>query len=176
MPKLAAKTRKKVEKSEAIKGGFEVLKPGKYIAELSGVEAKESSAGNPMWVAEFSEIHDLDGDRLPGRQWYNMNLPVDKMPEDYTGKGKGSPEENWARYQAMCEGRLKGFFEAFGYEVDSDTDEMIGERCVIIIGVRTISNGPRTGEQTNQVNGVDSLDAVDFEDADGEGGSDPDEF
>lgn len=173
MPKLAAAVRKKVEKAEAIKGGFEVLKPGKYVAELSAVEAKESGNGNPMWAIEFTEIHDLDGERYPGRQFYNLNLPQAKMPEGYTGKGKGSPEENWANYQRMCEGRLKGFFEAFGYSVDSDTDEMIGERALLTIGVRTINNGPRTGERANSVNGVEPV-PDDFE-SEG-GGSDPDEF
>ena len=179
MPKLAAKTRKKVAKAEAIGGGeFEPLEPGKYIAELAEVEAKTSNAGNPMWVATFEEIHDLDGERQPGRQWYNLNLPIDTMPDDYNParlrKGQ-TREDSWENYQRMCEGRLKAFFEAFGYDVDSDTDEMIGEKCVIIIGVRTIKQGARAGEKTNSVNGVAPLDSVDYEggDEDGEGG---DEF
>jgi hypothetical protein len=176
MPKLAAKTRKKVAKAEAVAGGdFEPLAPGKYIATLAGVEAKTSNAGNPMWVAEFEEIHDLDGDRQPGRQWYNLNLPVDTMPDDYEPKRlrKGQTrEDSWENYQRLCEGRLKGFFEAFGYEVDSDTDEFVGEQCVIIIGVRTITQGARAGEKTNQVNGVAPLDSVDYEGAEDGGGED----
>lgn len=171
MPKLAAKVRKQVEKAEAVSGGFEPLTPGKYVAELSDVEARTSNAGAPMWVAEFTEIHDLDGERQPGRQWYNLMLPQDKMPEDYQPKsGKKSPEEAWEAYQNLSKGRLKAFFEAFGYTVDSDTDEMIGERCVIQVGVRTIQSGARAGEQTNQVNGVFPLDSVDYE-----GGEDEDE-
>lgn len=175
MPKLAKKVSTKVEKAEAVSGGFELLKPGKYVAELSNVEAKLSAAGNPVWSAEFSEIHALDGERQPGRQWYNLNLPQEKMPEDYKPKNsKKSPEEAWESYQNLCHGRLKAFFEAFGFSADSDTDEMIGERCVLQIGVRTIQNGPKKGEDTNTVNGVFPLDSVDFEDADG--GEDPDEF
>lgn len=173
MPKLAAKTRKRVAKAEAVgSGDYEPLAPGKYIAELSEVEAKNSNAGNPMWVAEFTEIHDLDGDRQPGRQWYNLNLPIDgPMPDSYEPKRlrKGqTPEDSWENYQRMCEGRLKGFFEAFGYEVDSDTDEFIGERCVITVGVRTITQGARAGEKTNQINGVAPLDSVDFEEGEGD--------
>lgn len=175
MPKLAAKTRKAVEKAEAVSGGFELIKPGKYIAELSNVEAKTSNAGNPVWSAEFNEIHSLDGERQPGRQWYNLNLPQDNMPEDYKPKNsKKSPAEAWESYQSLCNGRLKAFFEAFGFSVDSDTDEMIGERCVLQIGQRTIQNGPKKGEDTNTVNGVFPLDSVDFEDAGS--GEDPDEF
>lgn len=176
MPKLAAKVRKNVEKAEAVSGGFELLKPGKYVAELSGVEAKLSNAGNPVWSAEFNEIHALDGERQPGRQWYNLNLPQDKMPDDYKPgpNSKKSPEDAWESYQALCNGRLKAFFEAFGFSVDSDTDEMIGERVVLQIGVRTIQNGPKKGEDTNTVNGVFALDTVDFEGVDG--GDDPDNF
>lgn len=161
MPKLAAKDRKKVSKAEAVGGGFEPLKPGKYVASLSNVEAKTSGNGNPMWVAEFNEIHDLDGDKKPGRQWYQMMLPTtDTPPDDYE---KGA--EKWEQYQSLCAGRLKGFFEAFGFSEDSDTDEMIGERVVLQIGVRTIQTGARKGEQTNNVNNVLPLDDVDFEDA-----------
>lgn len=174
MAKLAAKTRKRVAKADAVTGGdFEPLTPGKYIATLSEVEAKNSQAGAPMWVAEFEDITDLDGDRQPGRQWYNLMLPQDVMPEDYKPKrSKKSPQEAWDDYQRLCEGRLKAFFEAFGYTVDSDTDEMIGDRVVLQIGVRTIANGARAGEKTNSVNAILPLDSVDFEDEAGEGSED----
>jgi hypothetical protein len=169
MPKLNAKLRKKVDKAEAVTGEFEPLKPGKYIATLSEVEAKNSSAGNPMWVCEFDSLENLDGDSQPGRQWYNLNLPTsDEMPADYE---KG--EEKWLQYQRLCEGRLKSFFEAFGMTTDSDTDEMIGEQCVLIIGVRTIKTGDRAGERTNSVNGVAALDSVNHTGGDGD---DEDEF
>lgn len=168
MPKLSAKDRKKVAKAEAVGGGFEPLKPGKYVATLSNVEAKTSSAGNPMWVAEFEEIHNLDGDKQPGRQWYNLNLPTSDTPPD--GYAKGA--EKWEQYQRLCEGRIKQFFEVFGFTEDSDTDEMIGERCVLVLGVRTIQNGARAGEVTNSVNGIAAFDSVNYEGEDDEDGED----
>lgn len=164
MPKLAAKDRKKVEKAEAVSGEFKPMPPGKYVGTLQAVEAKSSAAGNPMWVAEFGDIVDLEEEAQPGRLWYNLNLPTtDTPPEDYVPKGKKSKEESWATYQQLCSGRIKSFFEAFGYTVDTDTDEMIGEQVVLQVGVRTIQNGNRKGEQTNSVNGVAALDTVDFE-------------
>lgn len=168
MPKLAAKVKKKVAAATAVTGEFEPLKPGKYIATLNEVEAKNSSAGNPMWVAEFGDIRDLDGETQPGRQWYNLNLPTTDTPPEGYAKG----DEKWVQYQRMCEGRLKAFFEAFGYEVDSDTDEFIGDDVVLVIGVRTISNGPRTGERTNSVNAVAPLDSVSHADSDEDGDDD----
>lgn len=168
MPKLNAKLKKKVEKAEPVTGEFEPLKPGKYIATLSEVEAKNSAAGNPMWVAEFTDVEDLDGDRVPGRQWYNLNLPTSDTPPEGYAKG----EEKWVQYQRMCEGRLKSFFEAFGYTVDSDTDEMIGDQCVLIVGVRTIQTGERAGQRTNSVNGVAALDSVNRTEGDSDSGDD----
>lgn len=153
MPKLAVKTRKAVAKADSVSGDFEPLKPGKYVGTLAEVEAKNSAAGNPMWVAVFEDITNMDGERQPGRQWYNLNLPTsDTPPDDYE-----KDAEKWVQYQRLCEGRLKAFFEAFGYEVDSDTDEFIGESCVLTIGVRTIQRGERAGEKTNTVNGVKPL-------------------
>lgn len=156
MPKLAAKDRKKVASSEATQGGFDLIPPGKYRATLKDVEARTSNAGNPMWVAVFNEIHGIDGKKVPGQQWYNLNLPTsDEAPEGYE---KG--QEKWEQYQNLCAGRIKAFFEAFGYDVDSDTEEMYGEECVIQIGQRTIKSGARAGEKANEVNGVFPLDSV----------------
>ena len=168
MPKLDKKTQKRVEKAEPIVGGnFEPLPVGKYVGTLSKVEAQATNAGGSMWVAEFTDLHSLDGTTYPGRQWYNLNLPdYGEMPADYRPKrGTKSPEEAWEIAQSLAEGRLKAFFEAFGYTVDSDTDEMIGERCLVHVGRRTIQQGPRKGEITNQVNGVEALpDDLDPED------------
>lgn len=176
MPKLGAKVAKKTAKAEPVTGEFKPYPPGKYIGTLDKVEPKLSSAGNPVWSCEFVDITNLDGDVMPGRQWYNLNLPQDKMPDDYKPKKGGDPAEKWEQYQNLCHGRLKAFFEAFGYEVDSDTDEFLQEKCVLQIGVGTIQRGPRTGQDTNQVNAVLPLDSVDGADAVASGGSDPDEF
>jgi hypothetical protein len=128
-------------------------------------------------VAEFSEITGPDGSTEPGRQWYNLNLPTtDTPPDDYEPRGREKdPVKAWKSYQELCAGRLKSFFEAFGYSEDSDTDEMIGERAVLTIGIRTIQNGPKKGQDTNTVNAVAPLDSVDWADEVGEG-DDDDEF
>jgi len=166
MPKLAAKARKTVSKAEPVSGGFEPHKPGKYFATLNDVEAKMSTAGNAMWVAEFTDLQSMDGESAAGRQWLNMMLPNNSMPEIYKPKKEGKdPEEAWEQYQNMCNGRLKSFFEAFGYEVDSDTDEMIGDRCVIQLSIQTIQGGPKKGEKTNRVEGIFSVDSAEGADA-----------
>lgn len=176
MPKLAAKDRKKVEVAEATSGDFEPLRPGKYLATLDEVEAKTSSNGNPMWVAQFTDLHNSRGEKQPGRQWYNLNLPTSPTPPEDYPKSK----EKWEQYQDLCAGRIKAFFEAFGFTVDSDTDEMVGEQVILTVGVRTIDKGQRAGEKTNQVNGVAALDSVSWAEdvaagGEGTGGGDKDD-
>ena len=179
MPKLAAKDRKKVEKAEAATSEFPLIPPGKYMAELTGVEARTSNAGNPMWVAEFRSITGADGTTYPGRQWLIINLVTsDERPDGWKPGPKNriqDPDEAWVSYQQFLASQIKSFFEAFGFTPDSDTDEMIGERAIIQIGQRTIQSGTRAGEQANQVNGIFPLDSVDWSDEVGTSGGGKDE-
>lgn len=173
MAKLAAKDRKKAEKAQAVTGEFKPLPAGKYVAELLEVETKVSGNGNAYWNAQFNEIHNMQGEKQPGRQFYRLMLPIDKMPADYkaeTTLSDAEKAEKWEVYQSLTAGRIKAFFEAFGYSLDSDTDEMIGDRCILQIGIRTIQQGERAGQLTNEVNAVLPLgDAdVDFGDDDGD--------
>ena len=176
MPKLSKKIVKRVAEAEATHG-FKLIPPGKYFARLAGVEAKQTKDDNPMWVAEFKDIFSIDGEKQPGRQWWNLNLPLD--PDDVPA---GKDAQKWATAQSLSEGRLKAFFEGFGYSEDSDTDEMINEVAVITIGIRKITQGNRTGEDVNQINDIeptddyeDELEAIDWEAAVGGGASDPDD-
>lgn len=142
-------------------GGFEPLPPGKYVGRFADLEVRYSAAGNEMWVVEFDEIHDLEGNRKPGRQWYTMVLPnYGEMPPGYRPRSSSKPpEEAWAIAQNIAAARLKKFFDAAGYTLDSDTDEMVGERFLLQIGVRTIQGGARQGERTNTVTDVSRVPA-----------------
>lgn len=160
MPKLNTKDRKKVQKAEAVSGEFEPLTPGKYVASLSEVEVRTSQNGNPMWNITYTDLQTMDGESVSGRQWYTLMLPQDKMPEDYKPsdnalkRAKGDVAAAWDNYQEFVAGRIKSWFEAHGYDVDSDTDELIGEQVILQIGVETINRGERAGQRTNRVNAV----------------------
>lgn len=155
MPKIAANIVQQVEESEAT-AGFELVDPGQYLGRLAKVDAREKD-GKVSWSAEFDEIHTLDGEKVPGRQWLNLNMPIgaigDPAPSWYQKDQKA-----WNTYQRMSNGQLKAFFEAFGYTADSDTDEMLGEWAVLVIGIATIQAGARQGEKTNRVNGIKPVD------------------
>lgn len=150
MPKLDATLLKVVETADTSAGEFTLIEPGRYFATLQKVEVLDANYGGSRWSAEFGEITSVEGKRLPGRQWYNLNLPVaGEMPATY-----GNGEDKWQKFQAVSASKMKQFFEAFGYTSDSDTDEMIGEKAVIEIEIRTIQNGPRRGESVNGIKNV----------------------
>lgn len=169
MPKLDQKMAKKTQEAEDVQDGFEPLPEGKYICTLKEVEDRVAGTGSKMWGIELEEIVDLEGNVQPGRQFTNLVLPgADKMPKDYKGSknpnAKGTLEEQWVRRNDFLSSKIKQFFEAFGFTTDSDTDEMIGERCVIQLSIRTIDGGKRKGQLGNQVEGFYALDSVDHED------------
>lgn len=169
MPRLAKGLVKQVQDAEAVTGGFELIKPGKYPAKLKAVESKTSGTGKPGWNWEFGDIHDLEGNKVPGRQWVWTMLPGAKAPKE----GVDNYDElykKWETSERLSAGRIKAMFEAFGYSEDSDTDEMLGEKCVLQIGIQTIKAGPRKGEEQNYVVKViawdEELSELDLDDED----------
>lgn len=155
MPKLPTKVSKQVDDADASGGSFEPLPAGKYAARLSEVTAEPHPRFDnvTIWVAVFNEIYTLDGERKAGQQWLRLNVIGDRtMPASYD---KG--EDKWGKFVGVSDARLKQFFEAMGYTVDSDTDEMLGEPVVMNIGQRTIQQGTRAGELTNEVRGLSPI-------------------
>lgn len=151
MPKLDPTVTKQVATAEtnAGSGEYALIEPGRYFATLNNVEVREGKYG-PQWSAEFGEIISAQGETQPGRQWLNLNVPV----EGHMSPAYQNGEDKWMKFQSVNRSRMRQFFEAFGYTVDSDTDEMIGEQAVIEIEIRTIQSGPRTGERVNSVKQV----------------------
>ena len=124
------------------------------------------SGEDDIW--EFTDIHTMDGERQPGRQWYTTMLPGGKKPAT-------TPGDKWATSQRLSAGRLKAAFEAFGYSLDSDTDEMLGEQVVLQLTIETINKGERASQRTNRVAGLHPLpEGFDPNDFDGDGDSDRD--
>jgi hypothetical protein len=185
MPKLTAKQTKTIEEAKEVSTSFEAWPSGKYIGTLREVEERTGKeSGNAYWSVEFEDFVDLDGEKYPGRQWYNVMLPISKMPKDYLPKkmrDKGlavsdldddqleEREAAWENYQGMVAARIKEFFAAFGYTSDSDTDEMVGEQCIVIIGQQTQQVGQNKGKVVNVVNGVEPLASVGLDDDEGGG-------
>jgi hypothetical protein len=130
VPKLNKKRAKEIEDTEG--GGFSLLENGRYLGKLRDVEVKQKEGGEfPYWQWEFDNLRSLDGETTyPGRQWAITSL---------------SPKADF---------KMKEAFQAFGVPADTDTDELIGEDVILVVGTRTIKEGDRKGEQSNTVNNL----------------------
>lgn len=147
MPKLPKKIAAAVAKAEISTGDFPLLDPGFYFVQLEGVEVLDGNYA-PRWNATFHNLHKKETlEKASGKQWYNMNVP----PEGPAPANYPNGDKKWASFQSMSQGQLHGFFDAFGYTTDTDTDEMIGEWAVAKVKIKTISGGNRKGEKTNEV-------------------------
>lgn len=158
MPKLSTAAAKMVDAAEARHdngGDFEPHPAGRYLAKLAEVTTRDqpNKYGMIMWNAEFQELFSLETEApVPGRQWLNLTLPAD--PKKGIPSAYANGPEKWDRYQAMVTGQLKAFFQSFGYTVDSDTDELLGEYAVIELKVVTAQAGKNEGKLVNEISGV----------------------
>lgn len=170
MPKLDKKLAKRVEKTEPTHG-FGLITPGKYFGTLKDVKIESDKNDSVVWVFVFADLFSVESSEpAAGQQWYRITLPNDNVPDGHDAK-------KWATAQDINAGRLAALFEAFGYTPDSDTDELLGEKAVITIGVRTIDKGARTGEKVNNVNDIEAIDEdVHGEAPEAEGKDDGDEY
>lgn len=133
MPKLPSKAQKEIENTEEGTDSY-LLPDGRYAARLIKVEERTSnSSGSAYWVWEFDALHDEDGKRKAGRQWYNT----------FPHSTKDYPKQ-----------QFKALYAALGYSLDSDTDEMIGEWVVLRLGTEVQTAGARAGQKVNRVLGV----------------------
>lgn len=143
MPKLPKARAEAVSNSES--SSFEPLPESIYTVKLNNVTVKEGDKG-PYWSWELEVV---EGEFKTRRQWVNTSL---------------SEAADW---------KLKEVFDAFGYTADSDTDEMVGERCKIAVTQRVIEKGARAGETGNN---VDRCIPISDDDTDAESDEDDETF
>lgn len=141
MAKLDKKTAKATNAAEG--ADFSPLPEAIYTATLRKVTVGESSNKNPMWTWEFEvdEPEEVDGVTTKGRKLFVNTALTDNAL--------------W---------KLKEVFNAFGYDADTDTDELIGEQVKLVVTQREIEKGARKGQIGNNINNVLALDAEEPED------------
>lgn len=122
MPKLGGDQAEAVKTAESTGG---LIEDGVYEMVLMNVEEKPGNE-YPYWNWEFMFPEDAPRYKK-WRQWEKTSL---------------SPSAAW---------RLKDAFAAFGVEPDTDTDELIGKRCLVHVGSETAQAGKRKGELVNVV-------------------------
>jgi hypothetical protein len=124
MPKLPSQAAS-AAKAAAESSGFTAIEEGTYEARLTGVVAKNAkSSGNPMWVWELEIVEaPYRGRKL----WVNTVLTDNAM---------------W---------KVGEMFAAFGVDTDTDTDELVGDHCLVDVVQRVIEGGARAGQTGNDV-------------------------
>lgn len=146
MPKLSKDKAQAVNDAEG--SNYDALPADRYVAELADVSTGEGPAG-PYWSWEFKVVD--TGLGFGGRKlWLTTSLSQD-----------------WA---------VKRPFEAFGVEPDTDTDELIGECCVLMVSQREIQKGNRKGQIGNNVDDILALGDDDVVEAAGGDADDEDVF
>lgn len=125
MPKLSDEKAKAVNADE----GNVLLEDGTVvIATLTEVEPDEGQKG-PYWAWKY------------------------KVSQD-SPAGKGRVFTNRTSLSDAAYWKLKETFDAFGVSADTDTDDLIGHAVRLQITQRTINQGARAGELTNDVKAV----------------------
>jgi hypothetical protein len=122
MAKLTKTMQKEVAKAES--SGFEPLPEGAYHAKLRDVDTTRSGAKGPYWSWEFEIV---DEEYKGRRVWNNTSL------------------------SEKAHFKMKETYEAFGADLDVDTDELIGQVVKVVLTQRTIQEGTRKGEITNDI-------------------------
>jgi hypothetical protein len=138
VPKLNDDVANQVNEAESTGG---VMEEGIYEMYLKQVDDQKD--GKPLM-----------GEKGP---YWNWTFVVPEDAERY---------KNWNQWliTSLSESaafKLKEVFAAFGVSPDTDTDELIGKRVRVEVGVRTIQKGARAGEVANQVKTVYPLDEID---------------
>jgi hypothetical protein len=122
---MAKLNKKTADAVEKAESGFKPMDEGIYHFILKDVDATREGKKGPYWSWEFECIEEPYKGR---RQWNNTSL-----------------SQEWS---------FKQTFEAFGTTPDTDTDDLIGKPVRLVLSIRTIQEGTRKGELTNQVDRV----------------------
>lgn len=140
MAKLPKKTAERVNKAEG--KDFSVLPEATYIGRLNQVITdKPDGPAGPYWSWEF----DLQDEGYETRKlWVNTSL---------------SENADW---------KMKEVFTAFGYDADTDTDELVGSDILLVVSQQVIEKGKRKGQIGNNVDECLPLDGGEGEGGDGD--------
>lgn len=120
--------------------GFALMEENDYVLELLRVETEKNGkptvgkeSGVPYWTWVFQIPEDAE--RYKKRRfWRIISLGETSLP------------------------MLKAAFAAFGATTDTDTDDLIGKRCLGHVGVKMIDQGAKAGTEDNEITRLMPLD------------------
>jgi hypothetical protein len=127
MPKLPAKVQENAEKAD-VGGGRAPLEEGVYVLRLHSVDPTGKGPAGPYWTFEYRVVEGPDG-------------PI------------GGNKRLWDRVSLSDAAafRVRNLYDSFGFTLDSDTDELIGEHVRAYVIQETIQSGSRAGQIGNTI-------------------------
>jgi hypothetical protein len=125
MPKLPANIGAEADKA-ASEDGPAPVPAGQYVGKLLEVKVsdKPGPSGSHYWTWEYQV-----------------------MDDGYTGKKL----RHITSLSEKARFSVGGAFAAFGVPSDTDTDELIGQRVLLVVSQTPIQSGPREGQLSNRV-------------------------
>jgi hypothetical protein len=139
---MAQLDKDKAEEAKTASTGFAPLPDGVYHFALKDVDPSRSGKKGPYWSWEFECIEE------------GTVEIVDEKSKEGTREIKLKGRRMWNNTSLASMWSFKQTFDAFGKPTDTDTDEILGEPCRLVLSTRTIAEGTRKGELANQVDRV----------------------
>lgn len=122
---IPANLRDKAEAAGESWGQFKLLAPGLYAARLEEVDTqRDPGPAGDYWAWIFNY------ENQPGKAFLNTS---------FSEKAIGS---------------VGAVFRAFDAPIDEDTDNLVGELCILSVSVGKVKKGPRKGQLRNEVSAV----------------------
>lgn len=125
MPKLPQATQQAAAEAES--RDFSAFSPGIYPLQLTAVDVtkKGKDSGEPYWEWEFTVTSEAPAGARGRKLWMNTSL---------------SESSAW---------KVREVYDALGFTLESDTDEMIGDLCRGQVGTEIQAKGARAGQTVN---------------------------
>lgn len=127
---------KQKEIADNADSGFAVIPDGAVHLRLRDVDATREGGKGPYWSWEFEIVEP-------------ETIVMGDPPKETSIKGRRLWNNTSLSKAAAF--KMQETFDAFGVELDTDTDELIGKVVKAIISQRTIQEGNRKGEVANQI-------------------------
>jgi hypothetical protein len=140
------------EQTANASSGFAPVPAGTYHLRLREVDPENEGPAGPYWKWEFEILDDID---------YEWEVDGEMAPQNT----KGSRLWNNTSLSKQAAFKMKETYDAFGAELDADTDDMCGAIVRAEVSQQTIQGGARKGQIGNQ---IDRLFLNDGFEADGE--------
>jgi hypothetical protein len=128
------------EQTATASTGFAPIPDGTYHIRLREVDPENEGPAGPYWSWEFEVLDSID---------FKHTDPDTGEVEDANTQGRRLWNNTSLSKQAAF--KMKETFDAFGAELDADTDDMCGQVVRANVSQRTIQAGARKGEMTNQI-------------------------